>query len=105
MKRAYLNAWDSVLRFFRRCAWWNPNYLLGVQIAPLPVKFISWYREPWSHRPTFYLMKGYKSGWAYTIDKSLAHRFDTKEEAQAVTPTYDGSANIERRTGVKAVIA
>lgn len=33
MKRLYLNAWDFVLRPFGRCAWWNPNFLLGVQVA------------------------------------------------------------------------
>jgi hypothetical protein len=68
-------------------------------------KFISWYREPWAHRPTFYLMKGYKDTWAYTTDKALAFRFDTKEQARAQTPTYDGSANIENRAGVKWVFA
>ena len=34
MKRAYLAAWDLVLRPFRRIAWFNPNYLLCVQIVP-----------------------------------------------------------------------
>lgn len=36
MKRRYLNAWDWLLAPFGKCAWWNPNYVLCVQIAAQP---------------------------------------------------------------------
>lgn len=35
-KTLYLSAWDFILRPFGRTAWFNPNYLLGVQIVAQP---------------------------------------------------------------------
>jgi hypothetical protein len=36
MKSLYLNTWDFVLRPFGRTAWFNPNFLLCVQIVRNP---------------------------------------------------------------------
>ncbi|SKB63295.1 hypothetical protein [Sphingopyxis flava] len=78
---------------------------------PAPsVKFISWYQEPRAYRPRTFLCYNEGSdhspsmrGYWYSPDQGLAKRFDTREEAEAVTPCYDGSGGIEKRTGVMAV--
>ncbi len=63
--------------------------------------WVSWYQEPRGIYPVAYVMKNVEGDWDYTYDKSKAFRFATKDEALAVTPAYDGSADIQNRRGVK----
>lgn len=73
-------------------------------------KFISWYRAPRDGAPVEYLafMPPYDHGqfsapegeWFYTLKIDNAYRFDTIEDARAKTPVYDGSRDLEGRSGV-----
>lgn len=85
----------------------------GDPTPPNPPQFVSWYRQPSGNVPIEYLawMPPYDHGqyanekgeWFYTFKLENAYRFDTYEDAKAVTPVYDGSHNIEGRSGVLTV--
>lgn len=76
-------------------------------------KFVSWYRQPRSMAAIEYLafMPPYDHGqyaapegeWFYTLKLENAHRFETYEAAKSKTPSYDGSHDIEGRSGVLEV--
>lgn len=71
-------------------------------------KFISWYRQPRSNAGVEYLAlmpatDHDEGGYFYTRVIENAHRFDTYEDAKRVTPVYDGSHDIEGRSGVLEV--
>lgn len=76
-----------------------------------PPKFVSWYRAPLSDhveylaymQPTDYQGWQDDGGFFYTRVLANAHRFDTYEAAKKATPVYDGSNNIEGRSGVYTV--
>lgn len=71
-------------------------------------KFISWYADPrYPDRRQWLCFnegEGVGSGYWYSSNWRDAYQFDTRAEALAVTPTYDGSSGIERRTGVAVAL-
>lgn len=67
-----------------------------------PEGWISWYRGPRPHDEVMYLVRyGDGEGFYYSRKRVLAEVFPTREAALAVTPVYDGSADIEGRAGVE----
>lgn len=63
-----------------------------------PDMWISYYIAPRSGQAS-YLCKDERGGFYYSQRHADAHRFASQQEARGVTPVYDGSANIEQRTG------
>lgn len=72
-------------------------------------KFVVWYRAPLSDRIEYLaFMPPYDYGqfsapegeWYYTDKYANAYRFDNRESAMRRAPTYDGSSNLDDRTGV-----
>lgn len=68
--------------------------------------WLSWYRDPIDWNGKHYLMDGIdwdtgeKEGHVYVTDRDRATRY-TREEALKLTPKYDGSGGIAKRTGIE----
>jgi hypothetical protein len=71
---------------------------------PMHDKFVSWYRSPRIGAPVEYLADAPDGeGYIYVRKIEDAKRFDSEQDARQPTPVYDGSANIEARSGVYRV--
>ena len=66
------------------------------------MKYVVWYKDPHTGRKSY---TAHGSGMKYGVfDKRYAHRYPTRKAAKADVPVYDGSADIEKRTGVEWVL-
>jgi hypothetical protein len=82
---------------------WYAPALAKVEVSEMKNdKFVSWYRAP--YQTIEYLADAPDGeGYIYVRNIADAKRFDSEAEARRPTPVYDGSANIDIRSGVYRV--
>lgn len=87
-------------------------WLLSKKKPTRPPVYVSWYKDPRSYDEMQYLkhypagnccQEYWSEGYEYVSDICEATKFASFADAKAVTPSYDGSGNIEQRAGVLQV--
>jgi hypothetical protein len=58
----------------------------GAPTPPNPPQYVAWYRDGWQGSIQYLAAEVEPGEWATTSKIALAHRFDTREEADAATP-------------------
>lgn len=67
-----------------------------------PKGWVSWYQSPLADSREYLCKDFVDSEFYYSPDSKKAHIFNTRKDALLATPVYDGSLNIEKRSGVFA---